>query len=139
MFHRALKISSLGNEILASLHVLYAKDKFFDKAEALRIFLFMGDSQLEVYRALAIGFLDQSARSTSPQVRHHSESQQEEQLQTHLQVLAYRTHVLQKLVANRRSWWPSLVRDLRKQFNAQPLFFYGALLAVFFFVSATGM
>jgi len=90
----------------------------------------MGDSQ--VYRALAIFFLDQSARSTPPQVRHHSEFQQEEQLQTHLQVLAYRTHALQKLVAKRRSWWRSLVRDLRKQFNAQPLFFYGALLAVFF-------
>ena len=49
-----------------------------------------------------------------------------------LQVLARRAHAVQRLVDYRRSWWPSLVRDVKKQIKAQPLVFYGAVLAVFF-------
>jgi hypothetical protein len=127
---RVLEIASLGDEILASLHVLYAKDKFFDKAEALRIFSFMGKYQ--ICRALVIGYLHQSASTTQPKVWHQIFSKIKSSFRTHLQVLADRTRALQRLVDDRRSWWRSLIRDLKKQFNAQPLFFYGALLAIFF-------
>ena len=79
LLHRALGIASLGDEILASLHALYVKDKFFDKAEAQRIFSFTGDNL--VYRALTIGFLNQSASTTQPQVWHRNSQQDHEQLQ----------------------------------------------------------
>ena len=36
--NRALGIATLGGEVLASMHALYGKDEFFDKAEAAGIF-----------------------------------------------------------------------------------------------------
>ena len=37
---------------------------------------------------------------------------------------------LSKLVEKRRSWWPTLTRDIKFQTSTQPIIFYGSILAV---------
>jgi hypothetical protein len=37
---------------------------------------------------------------------------------------------LEKAVKNQGSWWPTLMRDIKKQSETQPIVFYGSILAV---------
>ena len=123
--NRALGIATLGGEVLASMHALYGKDEFFDRAEAAGIFA-PKDELTRILGARAV----RDHANVQPAV--WSSNSLTQFFYILKQVLAYRTRALQKLVDYRRSWWPSLIRDVKKQLNSQPLFFYGAILAVFF-------
>lgn len=127
---RALGIASLGSEIIASLNALYAKDKFFDKAHALGIFV----PGSELHRSLLTTLFTLGDAKTQPKVCLEIKlfAESNNIFTSCPQVLAYRAHTLRRLVDYRRSWWPSLVRDMQKQIEAQPVLFYGAILAVFF-------
>jgi hypothetical protein len=130
ILHRALGIASLGKEVLSSLNALYAEDETFPKAEELGIFAPKSDFD----RIVTEGCLRDSGDSPSrPDVMHlNSYERSKAQLTLSSQVLICRAYDLQGLVNYQRSWWPSLIRDMKKQFQVQPLFFYGAILAVFF-------
>ena len=42
---------------------------------------------------------------------------------------------LSKLVEKRRSWWPTLTRDIKLQTSTQPILFYGSILALISVIS----
>jgi len=110
---RALDISSLGSEIFASLNALYGKDRLYDEAGALG--LIPKSDRMRCDRMLQLMF----GRHKEPP-----------------RVLASRVYTLEKLIKHRRSWWPSLKRDLQRSRTEQPFVFWGSIFAIFFGVSS---
>jgi len=106
---KALGIASLGQEVLVTFHVLYGKEVLFQRAEELEIFSFNDDAQ----RTASTRLSEMQAKSQTP-----------------IEVLAHRIHILEKAVKNRGSWWPTLMRDIKKQSETQPIVFYGSILAI---------
>jgi hypothetical protein len=47
-------------------------------------------------------------------------------------VLMQRVYSLEKLIQHRRSWLPSLIRDVRKSKRQQPFVFWGSVLAILY-------
>jgi hypothetical protein len=106
---RVLQIQSLGAEIANSLYILYGKTpQLVDKARDLHI-LPEGQECVQLLRIL-FQFHDKETPK----------------------VLAYREVKLRNLVAHRRSWWPSLRRDICRSRRHQPWLFWGTVFAISF-------
>lgn len=45
-------------------------------------------------------------------------------------MLAHRLMKLNDTIERRKAWWPTLIRDIRRQSVTQPVVFYGAILAI---------
>lgn len=106
---RALGISSLGSEIFASLNALYGKDRLYDEAGALG--LIPKNDRTRCDRMLQLMF---SSHKEPPGL------------------FASRVYTLEKLIKHRRSWWPSLKRDLQRNRAEQPFLFWGSIFAIIF-------
>ncbi|KAH7905116.1 hypothetical protein BJ138DRAFT_1165352 [Hygrophoropsis aurantiaca] len=110
--NRVARVSGLedyGLEVKRTLHTLYGKDQLYRLARDLDI-LNLRTAVGEAFAPTTLA-LDQKSQFT---------------------VLAYRIDRLNKEINYRRSWLPSLMRDIKKQIEMQPFLFYGAILAVFF-------
>ncbi|KAH7905186.1 hypothetical protein BJ138DRAFT_1165260 [Hygrophoropsis aurantiaca] len=110
--NRAAKVSGLedyGLEVKRTLHTLYGKDQLYGLARDLNI-LKLRTAVGEAFTPTALA-LNQKSGFT---------------------VLASRIRLLNKEINYRRSRFPSLMRDIKKQIEMQPFLFYGAILAIFF-------
>ncbi|TFK35655.1 hypothetical protein BDQ12DRAFT_668296 [Crucibulum laeve] len=105
---KALGIESLGEEILSSLNVLYGRDRLCAQAEMLGL---GGDWVMNTFVHRETFLANHSALP---------------------RVLMSRVYRLEQAILRRRSWLPSLLRDVRKSKREQPLVFWGWILALFF-------
>ncbi|EDR00278.1 uncharacterized protein LACBIDRAFT_295809 [Laccaria bicolor S238N-H82] len=109
---KALNMDTLGSEVLGSLYTLYGEGALMRKAGEME--LVEDDPEL----ALWIRYLNDNYSKVTPRV------------------LASRTLALVSLVEKRRSWWSTLIRDVKLQTSTQPILFYGSILAVISVISS---
>ncbi|EDR06237.1 uncharacterized protein LACBIDRAFT_300532 [Laccaria bicolor S238N-H82] len=109
---RAFGVETLGSEILHSLYVLYGRDRYRMEAEALGL----------------------GPNWTWNEVIRREDFLRNRECQP--QVLMRRVYSLEKLIRYRRSWLPSLIRDVRKSKRQQPFVFWGSVLAILYGTSS---
>ncbi|KAI0045700.1 hypothetical protein FA95DRAFT_1521221 [Auriscalpium vulgare] len=108
---KVLGLQSLGMETLASLRWIIGKDPQYKLAREYGLLPRNDDSNFMITIAAISCY---------------------EGKQDQLHMLSYRIAAISDLIRWRRRWWKVLAADMRRQSEAQPVLFYGTLLAVFF-------
>ncbi|KIJ93169.1 hypothetical protein K443DRAFT_408357 [Laccaria amethystina LaAM-08-1] len=105
---RVFGVETLGSEILHSLYVLYGRNRYRTEAEALGL----------------------GPNWTWNEIIRREDFLRNRECQP--KVLMHRVYSLEKLIQHRRSWLPSLIRDVRKSKRQQPFVFWGSVLAILY-------